>query len=782
MRSTVRAALLTLALASITLAQDKADPFLPERILPQNALLYLSIPQSASISEDYAKSNLSRLWNHPEVRGFIGSFESWWKKRKTQPTLVGGQAMPSFNDRCKAMTGLTIDEIWELLQGPLSFAVYDVPASEQHKLDLVLSLGASDGARLEKAAAALKENFKHGAVTEGEFSRGGTVIHEFGDNAFRIYYAVLQKTLFVATRQDRMEQIVDAAGNKTFAGLQEDPAFKAARTRVAGDNRHFFLLFANLGQTFKQFRRELGDELLRALETLGVSDISSLAASLGYDGPVIRERYAMLTARQDRGILKFLSGGTPTDPVAALVPAGSVSYSHLGLNLAEMYDVLIAASKISPEFEQNVQGVLGEYEKRVGFKVRDAFATVGSSWTSWSIPAPGATPLLADAIYSVALNDAAAFDAALQKAAKDAGLPLDELSFHGKKVRYLSFPFQDLGPLLPGFLPELKLTTTFSFLIENKTLFVSNHPMALKRLILRLENPGRSIAEDPKYAAISARVPATERESWDYTDLGRVAVSLYGLLEPFAHLVRDMARDPETGEMVADLALLPLEETIADLIGPSFATKKTSPDALVIESRSNVGVSLTSGVGFIGVAAAIAVPTILRMTGGGGMPAGPADNERIAEISLQFIRQAEDTFKNSDSDANGVADFWTRDVAGLYGLKDRSGQAIFLLDPATAAADPEGASRYGLTPAPKNGYFYRMLVTDPDGETYQKDDRKTHKTRYGVVSYPAAYGATGRFTFITNEAGKTWKKDTMGKPVDRWPGKDPAADGWTLAE
>jgi hypothetical protein len=75
-----------------------------------------------------------------------------------------------------------------------------------------------------------------------------------------------------------------------------------------------------------------------------------------------------------------------------------------------------------------------------------------------------------------------------------------------------------------------------------------------------------------------------------------------------------------------------------------------------------------------------------------------------------------------------------------------------------------------------------MMVSDQDGGAYQKDEGKSNKTRYGVVAWPAVPGATGRFTFITNESGKTWKKDTLGRPVDRWPGADPAKDGWTLAE
>jgi hypothetical protein len=777
----VRSAVLLLAFAALSLAQDAPDPFLGERILPQNALIHLSIPQTATLADDYAKSNLAKLIQDPEIRPFLASFETWWKRRKTQPVQAGGRVIPSYNDQAREVTGLTIDELWGLLQGPLSFTVYDLPASEQHRLDLVLTLGATDPAALEKAAAGLKKAVQNGRLTEGEYARAGSTIHEFGDNSFRLYYTVVQKTLLVATQQERMNQLVDAAADKNPAALRDDPSFKAARARVAADNRHFFLFYANLGQTLKQYRREMGDEALKVFETLGLADVPSLAMAMGYDGPFIRERYAMQTTRQDRGLIKLLAGGTPADPFASRVPSDALSYSHFGINLAEVYDVLDAAAKINPGFEQSMQDVLGKYEQRVGFKVREALATIGTNWTSWSA-FPRSGGLWPDSVSAVALVDPAAFESALAKAMQDLGLPIEDLPFRGRKIRCITMGLAPLTGGAPLPLPEFfKISSTICFLLEDKTLLVASHPMALKRLILLGAERPPSILQSPKYAALAARLQDGEGESRAYMDIGRTGAVVYGLLEPFSHLVRDMARD-ETGEMVVDLAKLPLEERLAELVGSSLTTKRTTPEGILVEARSNTGASLTSGVGFVGITAAIAIPALMRLNGHGGGAGGIPNNEMVAEFGLQILRNAEETFKNSDSDANGVADFWTRDVAGLYAVKDRSGQAVFLIDPATAAADPDGAPRYGLTPAPKNGYFYKMMVSDQDGETYQKDDGKSNKTRYGIVAWPALPGATGRFTFITNESGKTWKKDTLGMPVTRWPGKDPAVDGWTLAE
>ncbi|HLY09761.1 MAG TPA: DUF2950 family protein, partial [Planctomycetota bacterium] len=669
---------------------------------------------------------------------------------------------------------------WDLLQGPLSFSVYDVPMGDPHKLDLVLTLGAPDAAKLEKAAVKLKEAAKrNGAPKEGEYSRAGSTIREFGEDPLHLYYTVLQKTLIVTTQQARIEQIVDGAADKAFAGLREDAAYKTARTRVAPDNRHFFLLYYNLGQTLKAYRRELGDDALRAIEALGLADIPSLAMSLSYDGPFIRERYALMTSRQDRGLLKIIAGGTPADPYVDRVPVDASSYTHMGLNLADVYAVIDAGSKANPEFQKTLEEMIGKYEQRVGFKVKEALASIGSNWTSWSATPEGGG-LWPDSISAVALNDPAAFEADLQKALSDGGLPLEELTFRGRKIRYVTISLESLLGAMPMPMPEaLTFSTTICYTIDDKTLYVSSHPMALKRLILRSGVKSPSILQNPTYAAMAARLQEGDGESRTYLDVGHTGVVVYGLIEPFAHLVRNQPRD-ETGELVVDLAKLPLEETLADLLGGILMTKRTLPDGILVDSRSNTGASIASGVGIVGIGAAVIIPQVARMHGAGA--GGVAVNESLAEQNLQFIRNAEESFKSSDSDANGVADYWTRDVAGLHSLKDRSGQAIFLLDPQTASADPDGAGRYGLAVAPKNGYFFKMMVGDPDGGAYQKDDGKTNKTRFGVVAWPAVAGATGRFTFITNESGKTWKKDTQGQPVDRWPGKDPAKDGWTLAE
>lgn len=775
----MRSAGLALAALLLGVVQDApADPFAGERWLPPGPLFYLQAPGT---SKDYPTSALKRFLDHEEIRAFLEPVEAWVESRKTKPATPDA---PPLDEMARAVTGLSIDEILGVFEGPLSAALYDLPLGPERHLDLAFTLGDAGGT-LPRAASRLREALKrqNPRLSEGEFKHQGVVIHEIGDDELRIYSAVVQKTLIVATRQSRIEQIVAAAA-APGASLKDDAGYTAARARVAPDDRHLAFAWLDARAVLKRFRREIGDEALQALEAFGVADVTSLAAAADFDGGFIRERYALITARQDRGLVKALAGGTPKDPQAAVVPAGSLAYVHAGIDLAALYDAVLDSAKAVPELEEEMVRGLKQAEEELGIEIRKTLASVGTSWTAWSVLPEGGGFLPYD-VTAVGLRDPAAFEAAVGKLAGLFERPVHEMRFRGRTIRYLTVPMEDasLDFMTDGL---LRFAYPLAWTVEEGTLYFSTNPLALKRHILRAKEPAAPIAKDPRFAALAARVPADGWESWMYVDLGRLIAMLYSVVEPFLHFGREVARDPQTGELIVDLARLPLPETLRDLIGPTLTHKRTLPDAILIESWSNIGLSYTSVVSVAALTGAVVSATLASQIGGAA-PGGIAGNELLAQVSLQFIRQAQETFRNSDSDRNGAADYWTRDVAGLYGLKDASGQEIFLVEPALAQADPAGAARYGLPSAPKDGYHFAALTTDPEGAAYGQDEDKdgqafTNRKRFGLVAWPAVYGATGRHTFLLSEAGRLWKKDTEGQAPDRWPGKDPAEEGWEPAD
>jgi len=148
-----------------------------------------------------------------------------------------------------------------------------------------------------------------------------------------------------------------------------------------------------------------------------------------------------------------------------------------------------------------------------------------------------------------------------------------------------------------------------------------------------------------------------------------------------------------------------------------------------------------------------------------------ASPERIASSSLKTIASAQMDFRSNDRDGNGVMDYWTRDVAGLHDFTPAGGQPMKLVEPSIAAADATASGE----PAPKGGYHFRAMTTGPDGPYDGGSGR--HPSCWAVCAYPRKHAKTGKFTFIVNEEGTIWRKDTSG-PVLAWPA-DLQGEGWS---
>jgi hypothetical protein len=154
------------------------------------------------------------------------------------------------------------------------------------------------------------------------------------------------------------------------------------------------------------------------------------------------------------------------------------------------------------------------------------------------------------------------------------------------------------------------------------------------------------------------------------------------------------------------------------------------------------------------------------------------ENERMAPAALKTLSAANADFRSNDRDGNGINDFWTGDVAGLYSLGAPVGpgrsESIRLIPPEIARAD---AAHPGAVP--HHGYFFVAMQTDENGIPYRqvtgprpgiKPERNLSK--FAFCAYPAEYGRTGRFTFIIDEGNRRFKIDTAGKPVLKWPTDD----------
>ncbi len=182
-------------------------------------------------------------------------------------------------------------------------------------------------------------------------------------------------------------------------------------------------------------------------------------------------------------------------------------------------------------------------------------------------------------------------------------------------------------------------------------------------------------------------------------------------------------------------------------------------------------------VAIVGTLAAVAVPSLLSSQ--------RAAHERKAASSLRMIATAEQDFRANDRDGNRTFDYWTGDVAGLYGMTSaavpgRTDPPLRLLDVSIAAADsaPLAAGAAGgeyraigdfSVQGPSAGYWFYALQRDLTAspvQAYRTDTQGTpsmgsvqNSRCFAFLAYPDQYKSSGRTVLAINETGSMIRRD-----------------------
>ena len=163
-------------------------------------------------------------------------------------------------------------------------------------------------------------------------------------------------------------------------------------------------------------------------------------------------------------------------------------------------------------------------------------------------------------------------------------------------------------------------------------------------------------------------------------------------------------------------------------------------------------------------------------------------NERMASRVLRMLATAEEDFREFDRDGNGVLDYWTGDVAGLW----RYGQLIPL-----GVAEADASPLRGLVnnPVPYYGYYFVVLRRDLQavkdkksaadyGMDTDNSGRKVHHlSRFAFCAYPASPGLSGYATYMVDENFSNFKRyfdfdKGEGVSIADWPSDQMIQENW----
>ena len=150
-------------------------------------------------------------------------------------------------------------------------------------------------------------------------------------------------------------------------------------------------------------------------------------------------------------------------------------------------------------------------------------------------------------------------------------------------------------------------------------------------------------------------------------------------------------------------------------------------------------------------------------------------NRRIGRNELRTLGvirgylEAQFDYANEDRDGDGVSEYAQklRSEPGKFdGLfwQTEAGQPLSPLGPLVAEARAGGYKLEDPTdkPLPYHGYYYRILTRQGSAAPGGKYDYIINGNMiagFGLVAFPAQYGASGVMTFIVNHQGKIYQKD-----------------------
>ena len=148
-------------------------------------------------------------------------------------------------------------------------------------------------------------------------------------------------------------------------------------------------------------------------------------------------------------------------------------------------------------------------------------------------------------------------------------------------------------------------------------------------------------------------------------------------------------------------------------------------------------------------------------------------NRRIGQNELNTIQvclayvDAQREYYARDPDGNRLLEYAQKFLSsagkqdGLY-WPTKAGEPASPLGSLVARARGEGYAKRSAGPVPYWGYYYRILTAqgkDAPGGAYDYLAHGHMIGGFGLVAYPAQYGASGVMTFIVNHDGVVYEKD-----------------------
>jgi hypothetical protein len=428
-----------------------------DRLVPADTAVVVSVRDLPALNARSADTSFMRAWTDPEIARFFAPL-------REHPKLT------AFLAELKAETGLTLDEMGDLLTGDVLFAMpkvdfdnagvpslflaFEVGENQSRIADLIATATA-------KTKATIAREDYNGVELVTTTASAEDAEEEPGSETF---WALHEGRWLIGSNRAAVTDALDAlAAGGLARPLAESPDYLRLLDRAPGTPEmlahvNFRAIYPALIASVEAKRdpnaapNMFGIEPVAVMKALGLDVIEGLSMVASHkEGTDYFS--AALNYTEDRGIVRFLA--YKDGPVAKpdWMPAAWFNVSSQNFSLADFYtEIETVLARVSPLLAGMAQGQVQAFERKLGINLkRDLFGSLGHSFISGfadpaGVNAEKATPYdELDQMIAISLADQAVFERALD-AIKGAFLPpgaaspLQSREYLGRTIHSVASP------------------------------------------------------------------------------------------------------------------------------------------------------------------------------------------------------------------------------------------------------------------------------------------------------------------------------------------------------
>ena len=624
--------LLAVTLSACLRASAAVPP--PDKLLPNDTLAVMTVPDVNKAMEIYSNAPQTRLWNDPSMQAFRTKFMD-----KLKSTLI----TPMEHD-----LGIHFDDYTGLPQGQLTFAIvqdgWQGSPGDTKTPAMVLLVDTKDkSAQLKSNLADLRKKWvdagktvktekirdvEFSAITlsandlpkslRGDASDSADAGAKSGDAAGskdKLYIGQADSLLIMASSPRVIEKILSAMSGNSAASLSELPAFAANRDAMFRDANTFNYGWVNLHLLVEALKRSVppdppsdsaGPAPSKIIAAVGLEGLKTAAFSTAFS-PDGGKANLLLGVPEDArsGIFQLLAGESKDSLPPAFVPADAVKFQRYRLDGQKLWDGLL--KMVGAVSQQGLGGLTfaissaeaSAKEKNPDFDIKkDLFGNLGDDLISYQKSPKGTSLAELGSPPSIFLIGSPKPDQLLGAINLLVGLAgsqgaTKQREFLGHKIYSIQLP----AGLLPTAGAAGPQASSLNYSAGNGYLAISTDSGMVEEFLRTGQEQGKSLRDAPGFNAAAQKVTGPGTSIFGYSNDGEQMRTFFKLLKSedgssqllssFDTLKMMLGQGPNTSlKDWVDFSLLPDYDKISKYFSFSVYAGGATPEGLVLKSYS----------------------------------------------------------------------------------------------------------------------------------------------------------------------------------------------------